>query len=302
MHTSRLAVALASALTLFAANTLPAATVTLTNVGDVPDFSQHNNVNWANYCAPTSAADLVYYFSQNGFTALRQANPIGPSAVADAGANSIVGGNVTIPPDPIPGSLADRMSTSTTAGTTPANLRQGLDDYLEANDGDASITWDTTLSFDSDFINGGAFYTFLQNQINDDNGVILLIDWQGPPPVTNDEQDYDLPAEPGTGSTQSLSHAVAMVSYDASLSQIGVHDPANNLSFGAGIHDWTATADVFTVTPTATTIEIASYNGALARVYGAVVTNPVPEPSSIVLLGIGIAGLLAGRRRRLMQR
>ena len=107
--------------------------------GPVPDFSQHYGPNWNNYCAPTVAANCVYYFAMSGHPNLIGANPIGPDnppgpppGAADTGANNVIAGANS--PPPIAGSLAQLMNTTVNGGTTVANMVNGLDTYLETND------------------------------------------------------------------------------------------------------------------------------------------------------------------------
>jgi hypothetical protein len=244
----------------------------------MPDFSQHADPAWSNYCAPTAGANVVYYFSQSGFTSLRQSYPVGPGASADAGATDIIGG--TAGPPPPAASLAGLMSTSLGAGTTPLNLRDGLDQYLEANDGDINTTWNTQWITTAS-VGGAAFWSQMKTEINNGSGVILLLGWVGTPPTFDPESHkYDLPegASTNPAGTDPLAHAVTMTGYDPALANdLYVMDPANNLSGGTGIHNWTpGLGDKYVVTVNPTNLSVV-VNGSAATIFGAVVTQPVPE-------------------------
>ena len=69
-----LAAAMVGALLL---GTSPAAAVSVFSIESMtPDLSQHANGGWSNYCAPTSAANVAYYFSHR-FSGLRQGGDFG---------------------------------------------------------------------------------------------------------------------------------------------------------------------------------------------------------------------------------
>ena len=269
--------------------------VTLPNLHD---FSQHADPGWSNYCAPTAGANLVYYFSQNGFISLRQTYPIGPGASADTGATDIIGG-LTGPPPPAT-SLAGLMNTSLGAGTTPLNLRDGLDQYLEANDGDINPTWNTQW-ITTESLGGAALWNQMKTSINQGSGVILLMDWVGSPPTYDPEShNYDLPegASTNPAGTDPLAHAVTMAGYDPSFANdLYVMDPANNLVGGVGSHNWTpGLGDKYLVTVNPSSLSVV-VNGSAATIFGAVVTQPVPEIETFALYMASICFLFMVFRR-----
>lgn len=279
------------------------ASATLVSVSGISDFSQHRYASWVNYCAPAAGANLVYYFGAT-YPGLVQSNPYGPSAPADAGADDIIAG-ASAPP-PLLGSLADVMMTSTSGGTTPTGLRDGLDLYLETHDGDSLITWDTDYRLATDFASGADFFTDLQLELSTDAGIILTIDWGGggAPNSNPDQWQYDLPDGAGTGSGVPLSHAVTMVGFDTNDPDpanhtLAINDPANNGGPPSGVHNWYAPAEYrdYFVTPTASNITI-NIAGKTATIYGALVTRAVPEPSSLALLLLGAFPFAFRRRHR----
>ena len=265
-------------------------------ISNVPDLSQHVN-NFNNYCGPTAAANVVYYFNQTGGN-----TNLGGTPGVDANATGLIGGNtpvITPPPDgfPVPGSLADLMGTSLVNGTTPQKLRDGLDSYLEdKHDGiGGGNDWDTQLLLTQSAggsLSGNDFWLELQSSIDVGKGVILLIDWAGNAPQETEDQQYEEPETPGQGASSSIGHAVTMVDYAPGTftpARIFFHDPGTNLSSG---HDWTpASPESSLLTVNATNLS-ASFGlpgfQATGTIYGAVTT--IPEPNSLVLFSL--SGLL----------
>ncbi|MHC4447528.1 MAG: hypothetical protein ACYSXF_07095, partial [Planctomycetota bacterium] len=202
------------ALTVLAA-TAQGAIVTLPNV---PDFSQHFNIVWANHCAPTAGTDVAYYFG-NTYAGLWQGNAWGPGVAADNGATTIIGGlgGPPNPPPPPAGSMAFLMGTTNAAGTTPMGMTLGLDTYMENHwDGmvggnDWSTLWWPANQPLGGGIGGPAFWALLQNEISQGSGIVLAIQWFPPAnPVYETPNGY----MPEWGPNTAMGHAVTMVGYD----------------------------------------------------------------------------------------
>ena len=271
---------------------------------NVPDFSQHYMPNWNNYCAPTVAADCLYYFGKSGHANLLQGNPWGPDNPAgpppvangaDAGANAIIG------------NLAALMNTNANTGTTVANMVAGLDNYLETNDPFAGPnSWNTQAVLNTDAgMTAQLLWDYMKDELHKCEDVLVLISWPNGPPVgtSGSEYQYDQPdssAPPG-----SIGHAMTMVGFNdlvAGNESIYVNDPANNLIQpppGGGWrarHNWGGEYANYAVSLNNVTNTIDfQILGKTASIYGVVTTSPVPEPATLALLTLGWITLL--RRR-----
>ncbi len=259
-------------------------------VNGVPDFSQNHNAAWRNYCAPVAAADWVYWFAGT-YPSLRQGNPVGPGVAADNGVDSIVGG---VPP--AAGSLAQLMGTTPNGGTTLAGCANGLDQYLEANDGVAgNVNWTTTTLLRANFAapSGQNFLTALQAALSNGSGVILAVAWPAGAPGGYETPD---PYDP-TNDNGAMGHALALTGYNNANLTINVNDPADNLN---GVHNWPGQNLMANLIqgpnglPNFLSINIGGVRG---DIYGAVVTTPIPTPAGAIAL-LGPAAVVAIRRRR----
>jgi hypothetical protein len=291
-----------AALALFGLDFARATPVTFTQQ-NVPDFSQYEVVGWRNYCAPTAGTNVIYYFSQGGYAALRQNQPLGPTGgqgtQADVGASTNIGNNQA-PPAPVnPVNMANLMGTTAAKGTTVNNMLTGLDNYLEGQDGVAgNVTWTTSLLLSAipaqGGVGGAVFWSTLQQAVSNGDGVLLAVGWQQGAPNGYDTPDnYFYDANP----ENPMGHAFTMVGYDVSnvnpaLHTLSVLDPANNPLGNAGteVHVWPAlVADSYAVTVNPGDLSIV-VGGVTGTVYAAVITSPIPEPGTAAL---AISGLLA---------
>ncbi|MFG0258610.1 MAG: hypothetical protein ACF8GE_11970 [Phycisphaerales bacterium JB043] len=242
------------------------------SLSGLPDLAQ-DRFSWTNYCAPTTGADLAYYYSQVY--------------------SSLVPGNTASDADTVIGDMATRMGTTFSGGTTVNGLVGGLDSYLEDNwDSITGGTHWNTQYLDGSTLGGAGLFNAVDNAINAGDGVILLIAWNsGLPtdPVYHTPDGYD----GSTGVTDPIGHALALNSTTPGPTNfIGVNDPANN----AGTHSFTAENAPYGLTINAFDWTLNTpMGGATATVYGAVTTS-IPTPGAVVLLGC--AGLVCGARRR----
>ena len=275
---------------------------------NVPDFSQHEVVGWSNYCAPTAGTNVAYFFGQT-YNGLYQGHPLPPPAgqgmPADVGASTNIGFNVPPPPPPPPpDNMANLMGTTAAGGTNLIGMLNGLDQYLENNDGNPGNAFWTTYMLQSSVVGGPVFWSRLQGELSGGAGVLLAIGWQqGAPGGYDTPENYSYTDHPEAP----MGHAVTMVGYDVSSADpanhtLSIHDPANNppgAIAGTTTHVWPpVVADTYPVSVNLTDLSI-NVAGRPATIYGAVITNPIPEPGTIVmLLGAGLMGLLAYARRR----
>lgn len=275
---------------------------------DVPDFSQFGNPNWRNYCVPTTGMDVVFHF---GFTLPNMGLTQGVLSGQSSLLTPLIGDPFPGTEPPPPGSMADLMGTTFAAGTTPANLRGGLDNYLEdrwdGTPGGADWTTDLILSDPAASGPGGmGFWNELQTRLSAGHGVILLIHWLGALPNTNvynvpgfgqgDEGYQELLSDPNLliDPNLAIGHAVTMTGFDALTQELFINDPADNMPIGVqDNHNWSNQNLLSPVTINANNISIP-LGGTTATIYGAV-TTLIPAPGAGAILALAF---LAGGRRR----
>lgn len=256
---------------------------TIVNLSGVPDLSQHADIPWNNYCAPTSGANVAYYFGQT-YSNLQQGYLSGDAGGAAVIIDGIAGN-----------SMVNFMGTTTSGGTTGSGVLNGLDTYLENNwDLAAGGTDWNTQYLDANILGGSTFWNNLQTEISNGSGVILLIAWFGGAPA-----GYETPDgyTPGVLQTSTLGHAVTMTGFDTTspTNTLSINDPANN---GGGAHNWPGEGAAYGVTINPSDISII-LGGSGATIYGAVVTN-IPGPGALTLLALsGLIAASSGRRRRI---
>jgi hypothetical protein len=289
---------------------------------NVPDFSQIEQPAWTNFCTPTSGTNIPYYFAP-AYPGLLAGQvmppPSGPGTPADVGASKNIAGLAPgIPPFfPVANSMGGLMGTSPITGTTLAGARSGLDSYLEINDGIPGANWWNTEillanALQPGGLGGAKFWNALQQNLAGGAGILLAIQWtkdpSGNPIIPGSEYDIPNPYDPDdTSEEAAMGHSVTMVGYDVGVipNAILFHDPANNPLIPGGFtrsHVWpvvVADSSGVTVNANDITIMIGPVGFAVpAIVYGAVVTNPVPEPCALVMLGMGLAALALLKLRR----
>lgn len=264
-----------------------AASAGIVSLNGVPDFSQHANAGWRNYCAPTSGADVAYYFSA--------AYPLLGGAWGDNNAATTIIGGLNPPPPP-PASMAGLMGTTLNRGTTVVGCVNGLDAYLENNwdNTPGGTDWDTFFLPSNPFFGGpgGAeFWSILQSEIDNGSGIILAIAWMQGNPV---DQAYDVPDDytPDEYPDASMGHAVVLVGYDSDdqAPRLQINDPANNV----GVHNWNGEYAWYNVNVGPNYLTLNNVGGVQATIYGAIITN-IPAPGTLALL---CGGALCVVRRR----
>ena len=136
------------------------------------DLSQHRVDGWKNYCAPTDAADVIYFLARRDSLLLRDIS-FGPGEAADTGATAMIAGTESVPAD---GSLADLIATGRESRTSPADLRDGLAAFLADDGGDRpwSVRWLTNSNGTS---HGLGFLHTLCRHVQSGDGVILALHW-----------------------------------------------------------------------------------------------------------------------------
>ena len=157
----------------------------------MPDLSQHAiQPDWQCYCAPTSAANVISYFSESY-------PKLSPKIAFSTDSyfrpertwlnNRLIAGNRS--PFPESKSLAARMSTSTTGGTSSENIRLGLRSYLDEN-AEEPDDWKVELVMENETSpDGKGLWSRLTSHCAAGDGVLLCVIWGIPVP----------PSSPSTG-------------------------------------------------------------------------------------------------------
>jgi hypothetical protein len=184
------------------------------------------------------------------------------------------------------------MGTTTNGGTTLAGCANGLDAYLEGNDGIAGNgNWNTMFLVRSNFAApaGQNFFTALQLALSGGSGVILAVAWPNGAPAGYEIPDnYDPTNENGP-----MGHAFALTGYNTGNLTISLNDPANN---PMAAHNWPGENGVANLIVGANGLPNflgVMVGGVRGDIYGAVVT--VPAPGGFALIAPVI--LLLRRRR-----
>ncbi len=244
----------------------------------IPDLSQTNDVTWQFYCAPTSAANSIWDLSA--------ADPaLMPfMGTDDQKANAAIM------------DLANRMNTNVGAnGTTVANMKIGLEDYLTMGSASYSVLILTAFNTGpgGTLGDGQTLWNAMQTAFSSGAQVLPLISFSSPPGTQNDVEN-ELPLDfDETNNPNPTGHAVTMTG--SNINQIVVNDPGNN-----ALHNWVAENALWDINPgLPTSMEILSGPYTSSWIVGAVTISAVPEPSSLLLIGSGLIGIIGvGKRFR----
>jgi len=248
----------------------------------IPDLSQTNQVAWSMYCAPTSGSNALWDLSASD-AGLIQAGGTN-DLKADATITTLAG--------------AAYMNTSLVNGTTVANMVNGLQGYTNVF-GNKTYSVSLLSAFNTGggggMGSGNTLWTAMMGDFNAGAEILPIISFGGPPMNASDllvlKLDYDESNNNPNG------HVVTMTG--SGLNLVIVNDPGNNVG-GVGMqHNWAgenANWNLNPALPTSIGITSGAYNG--KWIVGAVSISAVPEPSSLLLIGSGLAGLLALTRKR----
>lgn len=225
----------------------------------VPDFSQYVKTEWKNCsCAPTTAANSIWYFAQHGYPLLKQGYGWGSTA----GANKVID------------DLRADMNTTYPEGTSDPNIRDGWKTYCDRYYPSTAMPhFYTRLVYARDLPRGGEdLWEFMKRELYRCEDVLPLITW----------------TTPGGGG-----HAVTMVGWDGNT--IRMNDPATGShEHHWGGEDLHVGIDAFLPNG----IDLATWDSGTGIIDGVVVCSPVPEPGTLALLGTGMVVLFICRRRR----
>jgi len=212
----------------------------------VPDFGQYVDSSWgSNYCAPTAAADNVWWFGEHGFSLLNQGGTSGSDVTATA----------------IITSLGTLMNTSPTTGTADNNIRNGLAAYLDFF---YPFRFDVKLVYASGLGGGAALWDFMRANLNQNDGVIPLITWDT--------------ANAGHAISMNGFFDDPLVGGDE---RILINDPATN----GATHNWGGEyLSVNILGFGADRIDLAPWASGSGYIDAVVVFSVIPEPPTLVLM------------------
>ena len=150
----------------------------------MPDLSQHAiQPDWECYCAPTSAANVIMYFS-NSYPELSPtvvfADDPDFNSEEEWLSNRLIAGNQS--PFPQSKSFADRMSTTMDGGTTYENIATGLKSFIDENARNPS-EWEIDLVMENEQSpDGVALWNKLTEHCASGDGLLLCVIWGVPVP------------------------------------------------------------------------------------------------------------------------
>lgn len=147
---------------------------------DLPDLSQHASPAWENFCAPTSAANLMIGFSSS-FPRLHPKRLFTESPLDDEEdyLNRLIAGYRE--PLPKARSLAAFMGTTTRQGTTGKGILTGTKQFLDFALGSDARRWKVVpLMEDMDAPDGPELFEELCRHCASGHGIMLLVLWALP--------------------------------------------------------------------------------------------------------------------------
>ncbi len=129
----------------------------------VPDFSQHAKTEWgSSWCAPTAAANSIWYFAQHGYPLLGQGLTWG----TDEAANKVAS------------DLGADMHTSPTSGTSDPNIPEGWKAYCDRYYPSTAMPhFYTRLVYASKIGGGAALWEFMKRELYRCEDVLPLVSW-----------------------------------------------------------------------------------------------------------------------------
>jgi len=145
----------------------------------MPDLSQHAiQPDWQCYCAPTSAANVISYFSES-YQSLSPRVAFAKDSDFDLGRrwlnNRLIAGNRA--PFPVAKSLAARMSTSSSGGTSIENIRAGVRSYLDEY-AEKPEDWKVDLVMENESVpDGEGLWRRLSSHCAAGDGILLCVLW-----------------------------------------------------------------------------------------------------------------------------
>ena len=156
----------------------------------MPDFSQHAVGDWLCYCAPTSAASLIYFFSESFSEFLpQQIFSSDPDYKSEKNwtINRLIGGSN--PPFPRVGSMAFRMRTSFDGGSSLIGMFGGMQSFINDH-ADNPKSWEVELITENETNpNGEILLEKLKRSCAAGDGILVTIIWGVPIPSGSDSSE-----------------------------------------------------------------------------------------------------------------
>ncbi|MBO94416.1 MAG: hypothetical protein CMI32_05900 [Opitutales bacterium] len=170
----------------------------------MPDLSQHASPAWQNFCAPTSAANLMLFFAKRQpklhprRTFLEKVEGDSPNPFL----NRLIAGFDN--PLPKSGSLAAHMGSSVENGTTGLGVQEGVQAYLRETLGSDAGKWQVTATSENmENPDGSALHENLCAHCAAGDGILLFILWGLPTSGGGETSSSTATANPADDGQQS---------------------------------------------------------------------------------------------------